>query len=150
MIRRGIVVFGIYRAVPGRWSRKRHGGRGGVSLFWSWGPGRPGRIRRTKSEARGPRGILGLVQRRTPHHARPCAALGRSRDCAVFSCSLSPSCGSPCVSLKSGAEVLLWPHLRRRCPGEAGAGASKASGRAGGHAAAKGEWGRSLTGDEVH
>ena len=56
-------------------------------------------------------------------------------DCSVISCSLSPSCRLPWVrshlGFRSGVEALLCPHLWRRRPHEAEAGASKASGRAG-------------------
>ena len=56
-------------------------------------------------------------------------------DCSVLSCSLSPAVAclgfAQTWGFRSGVEALLCPHLWRRRPREAEAGASKASGRAG-------------------
>ena len=134
MIRKGILV-GIYWAVPGRGSRERWGRHGGASLSWNRGPRRPGgkdQGHSQKSEE--------LRASRTRADTTSCPrALHLPRqedcDCSILSGSLSPSCRLPWVpshlGFRSGVEALLCPHLWRRRPREAEAGASKASGRAG-------------------
>ena len=128
-------MAGIYRAVPGRGSRERWGRHGGASLSRNGGPGRPGRkdqghsekseelrASRTRADTNSCPGALRLLRQEecdSPSFLAPWAP-------AVAHLGFAQTWG-----FRSGVEALLCPHLWRRRPREAEAGASKASGRAG-------------------
>ena len=128
-------MAGIYRAVPGRGSRERWVRHGGASLSWNGGPGWPGgkdqghsqksgelRASRTRADTTSCPGALPMPQQEecdSPSFLAPWAP-------AVAHLGFAQTWG-----FRSGVEALLCPHLWRRRPREAEAGASKASGRAG-------------------
>ena len=134
MIRK-VIVAGIYRAVPGGGSRERWGRHGGASLSQNGGPRMPGGKNQGHSqkseELRASR-----TRMETPLTPGPWACLGRrSVTAPTFLARWAPAVArlgfAQTWGFRSGVEALLCPHLQRRHPREAEAGASKASGRVG-------------------
>ena len=125
MIRKGIMA-GIYRAVPGRGSRERWGKHGGASIselrsrkaWWEES--------RTQSKVRGAQGL----QDRSRHDLLPWGPAHASGGGVWLLCPFllpEPQLLFALGLLRPGVEALLCPHLWRRRPREAEAGASKAS-----------------------